>query len=562
MRDMDTIREAVNSVIESLYNKQLVAHIERPDYHYGDFATNVALQIAPGLGRPPREVAQELAEALQAHPLFNEVSVAGPGFINMRLTDQALAALVTTMPQAQLDGIHYVVEYSCPNAFKELHTGHLYQTVLGDMLCRLLEASGARVTRTSFGGDVGLHVARCLWGIVDTIGGEYPEKLDDVDKTPFGRARWISDCYVRGAAAYESSEQTKQAIDTLNKTIYEFHASDDHQSALAQIYWETRQWSFDYFEAFYKEIQVDTMRYYPESSTAPTGLEVVREQLAKGTVVESEGAVVFRGDETQHLHTRVFITSKGLPTYETKDIGVIWLERQEYQFDHRVLITGNDQKEYMRVVFAAAEIFDPSLSGTMTHITNGTVRFGDGKKMSSRLGNVARAIDVVNIVRDKVKELVSDSSLTDAVALGAIKYVFAKYRVGGDIAFDIDETVSLAGNSGPYIQYAHARACSILQKANQKGAPIHTGSFDSTERVLLYKLGEYTAVVEKATTEFAPHGICSYLYELAQTFNRFYEQSRIIGDEREAVRLSLVETYRDVLASGLAILGIEAVEKM
>jgi arginyl-tRNA synthetase len=453
-----------------------------------------------------------------------------------------------------------VFEYSCPNAFKELHTGHLYQTVFGDTASRLMLLGGADLHRTSFGGDVGLHVAKCLWGMVVELGGEHPEKLDTVvEADPFARSRWISGCYVRGAKAYEEDAEVKAAIDELNKTIYGFHSADDHASPLAQIYWATRQWSFDYFDAFYKLINVETLRYYPESQTAVTGMKVVEEQLAKGVLKQSDGAVVFEGDESKHLHTRVFVTSKGLPTYETKDIGVIWMEKQDYDFDHRYLLTGNDQKEYMRVVFAAAEAFRPELAGTMTHLTNGTVKFADGKKMSSRLGNVTRALDVMDIVREKVSELIDDKQLIDTVTLGAIKYAFARYRLGGDIAFDVEETVSLQGNSGPYLQYAHARARRILEKT---GAFTMPSEVREEDRALVRKLGEYTEVLELSIRTLEPHHICNYLFELAQEFNRYYEKNQVAGNEYEAHRAGIVALYADTLAAGLAILGIDAPNKM
>ncbi len=463
------MEDKVSAIVKELFNVDVDVVLTRPEPQFGDYATSVALQLAGRVGKNPREVAEAIVEKLRASGEYSDVSVAGPGFINIRLGDASLIASLEATPRTD-ESSTYVIEYSCPNAFKELHTGHLYQTIIGDILARLVETTGNTVHRTSFGGDVGLHAAKCLWGMIATLGGEFPEKLDDVEQTPFARARWISECYVRGASGYEESDEAKGVIDELNKTIYSLHLQPENESAIARLYWTTRQWSFDYFDAFYDLLHVDHMRYIPESETMPIGMDVAREQLTKGNLRESDGAVVFDGDESKHLHTRVFITSKGLPTYETKDIGVIWLEKRDYDFDKRILITGNDQQEYMRVVFAAAETFRPELTGTMTHLTNGTVRFGDGSKMSSRLGNVTRAIDVFDIVREKVSELVKDETLVDTVTLGAIKYVFAKYRLGGDISFDIDETVSLAGNSGPYIQYAHARARSILAKSDVQPA--------------------------------------------------------------------------------------------
>lgn len=550
----------ISEIIKKLFGIDAPIVLSRPDEQFGDYAMNVAMQLAKPLGKNPREIAEQIAEKLRQTGEYAEVNVAGPGFINIRLSDDALLAASQKQPNTFNTGRSIVVEYSCPNAFKELHTGHLYQTVYGDMLVRILETSGATVHRTSFGGDVGLHVAKCLWGICAELGGSYPEKLSDVPSDVFERSSWISACYVKGAAAYEEDANAKADIDELNKTIYGFHNDNDRESPLAKIYWETRQWSLDYFDAFYKTIEVAPLRFYPESATAPTGLEVVREQLAKGNLKESDGAVVFEGDESKHLHTRVFITSKGLPTYETKDIGVMWQEKAEYDFDHRILITGNDQKEYMRVVFAAAETFRPELIGTMTHLTNGLVRFGDGSKMSSRLGNVTRAVDVIATVREKVKQLVDDQAMVETVTLGAIKYMFAKYKLGGDIAFDVDETVSLQGNSGPYLQYSHARARSILGKSSLTSK--QPEQLEAGERSLLRKLTEYQDVVEQAAAEFMPHYIATYLYELSQDFNSFYEHNRVIGDEREGERLWLVERYADTLKTGLNLLGITAPDKM
>jgi arginyl-tRNA synthetase len=212
----------------------------------------------------------------------------------------------------------------------------------------------------------------------------------------------------------------------------------------------------------------------------------------------------------------------------------------------------------MAVVLKALEQFEPKLAQATTHLTHGLVKLAGGVKMSSRTGNILGAADVLKFAEAANKELTgSDDS---KVSLGAVKYAFLKQRLGGDIIYDPAESVSLEGNSGPYLQYAHARACSILAKAEKESAAV--GKLDPAERSLLRKIGEYAEIVDKATAELAPHHICTYLYELAQNFNSFYEKSRIINDPREALRLKLVELYSQTLASGLNLLGINAPERM
>ena len=554
------MNQKIKDTIKRLYDQEVDVRLTRPDAQFGDFATNVALQLARPLAKSPRQIAEEIAAELDGDADVAKIEIAGPGFINIKLSSKALIDQIYRPVKQPYDAKNLVFEYSCPNAFKELHTGHLYQTIFGDIASNLMALGGASLNRTSFGGDVGLHVAKCLWGMVDMLGGQNPDKLSEIDDNAFERARWISQCYVRGAQIYEADSEIKQEIDQLNVTIYGFHKDNDHDSPLARIYWTTRQWSFDYFGAFYDMIDVQNQHYYLESQTAPIGMSVVDEQVKLGNLKESDGAIVFEGDEEKHLHTRVFVTSKGLPTYETKDIGVIWLEMQDYDFEHRYLLTGNDQKEYMRVVFAAAETFRPELKDKMTHLTNGTVKFSDGQKMSSRLGNVSRAADVITAVRERVAKLVDDESLRNQVALGAIKYAFAKYKLGGDINFDFDETVSLQGNSGPYIQYAHARARSILSKSSM--TPASLSSVEDEDYMLVRKLGEFSDVLDVAVAQLEPHHICNYLFELAQEFNRYYEKNRVIGSENEAHRIGLVDVYANTLKSGLDLLGIVAPDNL
>jgi arginyl-tRNA synthetase len=209
---------------------------------------------------------------------------------------------------------------------------------------------------------------------------------------------------------------------------------------------------------------------------------------------------------------------------------------------------------------ALAEI-DKATAEKTTHLSHGFLSLSSGK-MSSREGNVYAAMDLLLEVKAAVHKQYPDSPVRKEVTFAAVKYAFLKHRLGTDIVFDIDESVSLEGNSGPYIQYAHARAASILAKAPHQTEPKADAAMDESERSLARKIGEYPEVLQKAGDELMPHHICTYLYELAQTFNRFYEVSRIIGDEREGIRLTLTRSYQQVLRSGLGILNISAPDHM
>tara|TARA_B100001245_G_scaffold29388_1_gene19023 strand:+ start:1052 stop:2710 length:1659 start_codon:yes stop_codon:yes gene_type:complete len=552
---MDT---KIAQIVHQLFGVEIDVQLSRPDPQFGDYTTNIALQLAKTVGEPPRAIAQQLAEKLQETGEFQDVTVAGPGFINIRVTDEVLLTQMKREPAAFLTGQTIVAEYSDPNPFKVLHAGHLYTTLVGDVMTRLLAVSGAEVHRVNFGGDVGLHVAKNMWAIVRYLGGENPHKLADVSDDPHKRASWLSARYVEGNTAYEEDEAVKQEIVTINKRVYQLHTDDDHDSDFAKIYWTCRQWSYDYFNVLYDELEVLPFeKYYPESQTAPVGLETVRRELKNGVYKESDDAVVFDGDR-YGLHTRVFINSAGLPTYEAKDVGLIMQKWADYHFDQSFVITGNDIIEYMKVVQKSIEQFEPELVRRSRHITHGNVKLTGGQKMSSRKGNVLLALDILDAA-SAAQAAMNDGQLDKAVMLGAVKFAFLKGKVGGDIVYDPAESVSLHGNSGPYLQYAHARARRILEKVDSITMPV---TVHDEDRLLVRKLGEYSEIVELAAKTLEPHHVCNYLFELAQEFNRYYEKNQVIGSQYEQHRTGLVAVYADTLRAGLMILGIAAPDKM
>jgi arginyl-tRNA synthetase len=555
---MDELEKQVAAAAKELFGVKAKVELTRPEEQFGDYATNVALQLAKPVGKSPREIGEALAVKLRETLAgqVSDISVAGPGFLNLKLSDQALLGGLATEFAQPLAGKLVLAEYSDPNPFKPLHAGHLYTTLVGDVMARLLETGGADVKRLNYGGDVGRHVGISMWSIVKDLGGEYPEKLVEIPKAD--RPAWLGARYVAGNEAFETDETARQEIMATNKRVYGLHEADDHDSPFAQIYWTCRDWSYQYFEHLYNELQVHPFdRVIPESEVTPLGLQTVREHTGD-VYTESDGAVVFEG-EKYGLHTRVFINSEGLPTYEAKDVGLMLTKWQDYHYDLSYYITAQEQAQYMEVMFKSVEQFEPEPAQRARHLTHGTVKLQGGVKMSSRKGNVVTALDILDAAAEANKVLAGEHN-SDTV-LGAVKYAFLKNRLGGDIIYDPEESVSLEGNSGPYLQYAHARARSILAKA-ELPATVEINELEPGERSLVRKMAEYTETVDKAVAELMPHHICTYLYELAQAFNRFYEKNRVVGSEREAERLQLVALYADTLKQGLNLLGIASPDKM
>lgn len=559
----EEIKTQIEGACSDLFDEKVEVELSRPEEKFGDFSTNVALKLAGRLGNPPaggpRGLAEQIAEKLRSENDFKKVEIAGAGFINFTLKDKVLFAQLgqSKEPPKTLAGQKVVTEYSDPNPFKVLHVGHLYDSVLGESIANMCETAGAEVHRVNFGGDVGLHVGRTMWAVLKNLGGEHPEKLADIPSSK--RSEWLTEAYIEGTKVYEDDGTLKQEIIELNKRVYQLHEVGDHDSAFAQIYWTTRQWSYDYFNEFYSRIGTKFEKYYPESVTSPVGLAKVKEQLAKGVFEKSDGAVIFNG-EVHSLHTRVFINSNGLPTYETKDIGLALCKWKDYKFDLTVILSGNEIVEYMKVVLAALEKFEPEIAKRTKHLPHGMVKMAGGIKMSSRKGNILKAVDVLDMTVEAMakQQFASDESMVQA----AVKYAFLKQRMTGDIIFSPKESVGLEGNSGPYLQYAVVRANSILEKAKDEPKAQNVEKLEPTERTLVRKITIYPEVFNTALQELSPHHICTYLYELAQSFNRFYESNRVIGDERAGVRLEIVRHYAAVLESGLKVLGIQTPKKM
>lgn len=526
---------------------------DNPDF--GDYSSNIALH-----GKDSKAEAGKIVEKLRKDKKLSEIvekiDIAGPGFINFWLKKDVL---IDNMMQIGGQGEDYgrsdllkgkkiMFEFAHPNTHKAFHLGHLRNITTGEALSRISEFAGAQVIRVNYQGDVGLHIAKALWGI-NKLGFKDPGDIKS-------RAEFLGKAYSRGATSYEEDEQAKTEIEKINDKIY--NKSDD---AVNKLYEETRKLSLDYFEKIYERVYTKFDRLYFESEVAEKGKEIAGRALKKNILRKSEGAVIFPGSE-YGFHDRVFISSKEIPTYEAKDLGLAELQFAEYDPDRLIHVVGPEQTAYFQVLFKAMELIMPGVSSREVHVPYGWVRLKEGK-MSSRTGNVVLGEWLLDEAKSSIKKSYNPpDDVAEQIAVGAVKYSFLKCGLTQDIAFDLKESIALEGNSGPYLQYTVARTNSVAAKAKGVGRGSGGGELDDQELLLLRSLTKFEETVTESALNYSPNILCNYLYDLAQKFNTFYNKDKIIGGENEEFRLSLTSATGQVLRNGLGILGIDTPERM
>ena len=546
---MNDILLCIAKIIKEQFNQDISVECSRPDPKFGDLATNVALQLAKPLGKKPRDIAETIAGMLRENENIADVAVAGPGFINIRLSDIAVLQSLYDKPHTHRAGKVAVIETNCPNPFKAMHIGHALNSTLADTMANLLAVSGAAVHRVSYHGDVGTHVGKSMWAILREIDRD-PAKLDEIP--PEKRNEFMSRMYVEGSKAAKESPAARAEIDELAKQSF---ILDD--PIYKQVYETCKQWSYDEIDANVARLgNVPIERRYAESETEELGKALIIEKTPQ-VFKKSDGAYIFEGSKYGSFDN-IFIGSHGNGLYGAHDMGLIQLKHQNFpNLDLSVTVNGEEQAAYFRGVIAASELAIPELKGKLFNYATGLVKLSTGK-MSSRTGEVVTIEWLFNEFAKAIAAHGGDAS--EEIVAGALRYQFLKVKIGSDVVFDINEAVSLTGNTGSYLQYAHARARRILEKSAQ--TPVFPQVMYDEDRALIRKLSEYRETVEQAAQGLEPHHICTYLFELAQEFNRYYEHHQVIGSDKEAHRIAIVALYADILKAGLAILGISAPDEM
>ncbi len=609
---ISSLQVEIYSVLTNLY-ADAVSKLQSVDItishpkedEFGDLTSTVAFEVAKIVKISPQKAADSIFQGLKKRKRslakigVDEIEFKAPAFINFwlgqdhfvshlqRLLDnpkdigentisydkqqQILSYLSKNIKLNQLtpekqQKIKVIMEYCHPNTHKEFHIGHLRNIIIAESLIRLLESLGFEIIRVNYQGDVGMHIAKCLYGILRS--SNFKAQMSKL-KGKEERVEFLGKAYVEGNKAFESDPKVKQEILEINKKIY----AKDPQ--VYELWQQTRQWSLDYFGQIYKRLGSHYDRYYFESEVYQAGKKIVEENIKNTIFVKSDNAVIFPG-EKYGLHNRVFITGEGNPTYEAKDMGLGVLQFKEYSPDLIIHIVGPEQAGYFQVVFKALEKVLPQSAGREFHFIYGWVSLKEGK-MSSRQGNVVTARWLLDEAKKKALEVlkasvttkstpgVDSEEISEKVSLAAVKYSFLKFSAKSNIAFDLAQSVSLEGDCGPYILYTYARIKSVLRKVNNNpSSSFGEVGVNEEEKKLLRVIYRFDATVFQAGSILGPNILCAYLYELCAIFNLFYTNNQILKAPESSYnfRLALSLATAQVIKKGLYFLGIETLERM
>lgn len=558
----DDIRAAINKALTALGVEEVSFVVDFPTEKTSgaDYFSNVAMVVAKKMGKSPVEVAEMIRDTFWMQAVTS-VDVAGPGFLNFYIDRTWYTKQLENILNDEENwgkgvsqkGEVVLVEYTSPNLFKPLHVGNLVGNIVGEALTRLFEFEGATVKRLNYPSDIGLTVAKAVWGLMQTGGN--PEDINQ-----------LGEAYRFGNDAYENDEAAKVNIVEVNHALYS--GSDDEIMTLRAKGIATSKGQLDLI-CTRLGTKFDAVIY--ESEAADLGIKTVKGNIGR-VFEESEGAIVYKGEKIG-LHTRVFLNSKGLPTYEAKDLGNFALKQELFpDWTTSLIVTGSEQTEYFKVLYAAIRELFPQIDAThlnLEHVPTGFLTLTTGK-MSSRKGNVLTGesllADMEESAREKAAGTRTDNidELTEQVAVAALKYQILRQAVGSNIVFDKERALSFEGDSGPYLQYTHARILSVLEKAKSLG--IHSSVDVAPEKTFEVQkvLSRFPAVTETALWERSPHKVATYLTELAAAFNTFYAHEKIadVSDEYRNYKTAVTKAVGVTLKKGLWILGIKAPERM
>ncbi len=605
MKIEEQITSAALAAIKELYGAEVPTQMIQLQKTRSDFEGNLTLVTFPLLKtsrKKPEITAQEIGEYLKqnckAVADFNVVK----GFLNLMIAQSAWTELLNDMnadkhfgeKQPTENSPLVMVEYSSPNTNKPLHLGHVRNNLLGGSLARIMEANGNKVVKTNIVNDRGIHICKSMLAWQKWGNGETPESSGKKGDHLIGDYYVAFDKHYREEVAQlkaqyvaegmndeEAEKKAKEEAPLIKEAhgmLVEWEQNDPEVRALWK---KMNSWVYAGFDETYKALGVSFDKIYYESETYLKGKAKVEEGLAKGLFERHEDNSVWADLTQEGLDQKLLPRSDGTSVYMTQDIGTAEMRFKDYPIDKMIYVVGNEQNYHFQVLSILLDRLGFKWGKELVHFSYGMVELPNGK-MKSREGTVVDADDLIAAMiaeaRKKSDELGKFKDMTEEekqdiarmVGLGALKYFILKVDARKNMLFNPEESIDFNGNTGPFIQYTHARIRSIMRKAQAEGIAIPATLADDAplnekEIQLIQKMNDYGLAVAQAGTDYSPSGIANYCYELTKEFNQWYHDYSILNAESEMLkttRLVIAQNVAKILKNGMALLGIEVPERM
>ena len=592
------ITSAVLKAVKELYGADVPEKMVQLQNTKEGFEGNLTLVVFPFLKtsrKKPEDTAQDIGQWLQQNtPVISQFNVV-KGFLNLVIAPAAWISLLNDInsdehfgeKQATEDSPLVMIEYSSPNTNKPLHLGHVRNNLLGWSLAQIQAANGNRVVKTNIVNDRGIHICKSMLAWQKWGNGETPETSGKKGD------HLIGDYYVAFDKHYreEIKELVAQGMDEekakqeapLIKEAHEMLVKWEQNDPEVRALWEKmNSWVYAGFDETYKALGVGFDKIYYESQTYLKGKAKVEEGLEKGLFERHEDNSVWADLTNEGLDQKLLLRSDGTSVYMTQDIGTAEMRFQDYPIDKMIYVVGNEQNYHFQVLSILLDRLGFKWGKELVHFSYGMVELPNGK-MKSREGTVVDADDLIAVMiedaRRTADEAGKNADLTEEekqeiariVGMGALKYFILKVDARKNMLFNPEESIDFNGNTGPFIQYTHARIKSIMRKAEAQGINVNDSALgenavlNEKEIELVQKMNSFTAAVEQAGKDYSPSGIANYCYELTKEFNQWYHDYSVLNAEDEQTKLTrliLAKNVAKTIKNGMALLGIEVPERM
>ena len=596
---------SVIKAVKELYGQDVPEKMVQLQKTKREFEGHLTLVVFPFLKishKKPEETAEDLGRWLKE----NESCVASynvvKGFLNLVISNGAWIGLLNDINADPTYGERkateksplVMIEYSSPNTNKPLHLGHVRNNLLGWSLAKIMEANGNRVVKTNIVNDRGIHICKSMLAWLKWGNGETPEtsgkKGDHLigdyyvafDKHYREEVAELKAKYTAEGMGEEEAEKKAKDEAPLIKEAHEMLVKWEQGDKEVRTLWQKmNSWVYAGFDETYKALGVSFDKIYYESDTYLEGKAKVEEGLAKGLFFRKDDNSVWADLTNDGLDQKLLLRSDGTSVYMTQDIGTAEMRFRDFPIDKMIYVVGNEQNYHFQVLSILLDRLGFKWGKELVHFSYGMVELPNGK-MKSREGTVVDADDLIaEMIEDarktsdelgKFKDMTEEerNEIARIVGLGALKYFILKVDARKNMLFNPEESIDFNGNTGPFIQYTHARIRSILRKAEAEGMKLPENldadmPLNQKETELIQKMNEYGGVVEQAGKDYSPSGIANYCYELTKEFNQFYHDYSILGadnDKEKTVRLVLAANVAKTIKNGMDLLGIEVPERM